>query len=144
MASKFSILACVVCIAVLPLCAEAEEVTATSLLKKGTVLTEADLNIEATDTEDVREIREAYVGLELRRTIYEGNIINRNHVSEPQLVKRNGPVTMIYRYGTMKLTAKGRSMGSGALGDHVTVLNVSSRKKVYGVVTGPERVEVTQ
>lgn len=127
-----------------PLCAQAEEVTATTLLRKGTVLTDADVLIETAADEDLALIRTNYVGLELKRTIYAGHKISRTHVGPPILVKRNGPVTMVYRYGTMKLTAKGRALSAGAIGDNVTIMNTGSRKKVYGIVSGPELVEISQ
>lgn len=124
--------------------AYAEDVTAAQMLRKGTVLTDADVNIKISPSEDFTEIRSAFVGQELRRTIYAGHKINRAHVGAPILVKRNAPVTMIYNYGTMRLTAKGRALGAGSIGDTINVMNTSSRKKIIGIVTGPETVEVSQ
>ncbi|PHR91182.1 MAG: flagella basal body P-ring formation protein FlgA [Robiginitomaculum sp.] len=129
---------------VMPLCAQAEEVTATTLLRKGTVLTDADVLIKTNADEDQALIRTNYIGLELKRTVYAGHKISRTHVGPPILVKRNGPVTMVYRYGTMKLTAKGRALSAGSIGESVTIVNIGSRKKVYGIVSGPELVEISQ
>lgn len=144
MAIRFTVLVLAVCLGAVSFSAQAEEVTAAIMLKKGTVLADADVNIVTNDGEDFAEVREAYIGLELKRTIYEGHKITRGHVGAPIIVKRNTPVTMVYTYGTMKLTAKGRALGAGAIGDSITVMNTSSRKKIYGIVSGPEMVEVTQ
>lgn len=139
---KLAICAAAFCL--LPLCAGAEEVTATQVLRKGTVLTDADMDIKTTSDEDFSEVRSAYIGQELRRTIYAGHKINRAHVGAPIMVKRNSSVTMIYNYGAMRLTAKGRALGAGSIGDSINVMNISSRKKIIGIVSGPETVEVSQ
>ena len=135
---------CVTALCLAAFNAHAEDVTAAQMLRKGTVLTDADVDIKTLPSEDFAEVRLAFVGQELRRTIYAGHKINRAHVGAPILVKRNAPVTMIYNYGTMRLTAKGRALGAGSIGDTINVMNTSSRKKIIGIVTGPETVEVSQ
>lgn len=122
----------------------AAEVTASVLLRKGTIISDADVDIKLEDHEDFSVIRSAYIGQELRRTIYAGHKISHAYIGPPVVVKRNGNVTMVYIYGSMKLTAKGRALNGGAVGDTITVMNTGSRKKVYGIITGPEMVEVTR
>ncbi|PHR57712.1 MAG: flagella basal body P-ring formation protein FlgA [Robiginitomaculum sp.] len=128
----------------LPFTALGAEVTASVLLRKGTIISDADIDIKIESHEDFSAVRLAYIGQELRRTIYAGHKISHAYVGPPIVVKRNGNVTMVYTYGSMKLTAKGRALNGGAVGDTITVMNTGSRKKVYGVIMGPEMVEVTR
>lgn len=129
---------------VLSASAFAVEVKAIGSLKKGTILTSAHLEIITEDDENYDEIKSQYVGLEMKRNIADGNKISLAHVGAPVLVKRNAPVTMTYTYGAMRLSARGRALGGGSLGDDIIVLNVSSRKKVYGVISGPDMVEIVR
>lgn len=140
----YKLTVCIICFILMPFCAIAEEVTATQMLRKGTVLSDADIDIQVKTGEDFAAIRNVYIGQELKRTIYAGHKINRAHIGAPILVKRNAPVTMVYTYGSMRLTAKGRALGAGSIGDSISVMNISSRKKVIGIVSGPELIEVTQ
>ncbi len=121
---------------------QAEIVTANAMLKKGTVLTDEDVSIKLSAGENFAEVRALFVGSELRRTIYAGRTISKSYIGPPILVKRNTSVTMVYTYGTMRLTAKGRALGAGALGDSISVMNMSSRKKVTGIISGSDMIEV--
>ena len=136
--------AIILLVLILPHLAHAEEVTASVLLRNGTILTDADVNIKTEAQEDVQAVRSAYIGQQLKRTIYAGQKINKAHVGAPILVKRNATVTMVYQHGALKLTAKGRALSAGAMGDTISILNASSRKKVFGTVSGHELVEITQ
>ncbi len=122
--------------------ASAEIVTANAMLKKGTVLTDEDVSIKLSVGENFAEVRAAYIGSELRRTIYPGRTIAKSYIGPPILVKRNTSVTMVYTYGTMRLTAKGRALGAGVLGDSISVMNMSSRKKVTGIISSSDTVKV--
>lgn len=137
-------LAAFLCLMCFSASALAEEVTAATLLRSGTVLSDMDIIITVEAGEDERSVREVYIGQQLKRTIYAGQKIKLAFLGAPILIKRNANVTMVYSRGTMRLTAKGRALTQGAMGDEISILNVSSRKKVYGIVSGHDLIEVTQ
>jgi len=117
-------------------------VTASSTLKRGSQLSASDLVIKDAGGVAKADILAEYVGKELARTIYNGSPIRQNDVKEPVMVRRNSRVNMIYRLGRLEITATGRALQEGALGDMVTVINLDSRKKVDGVVTARGTVEM--
>jgi len=67
--------------------------------------------------------------------------LERGHIlsaSDLQLAK----VNMVYRIGLLEMSAYGRALGNGAVGDIITVMNLDSRQKVSGVVRKDGSVEV--
>ncbi len=121
---------------------QALTVAANATLQRGTQLTERDLIIKETGKAPSSDVLAEYVGMELARTIYQGTPIRLNDVKPPVLVRRNSRVSMIYRIGRLEIKAVGRAIQEGGLGDRVTIINLDSRKKVDGVVTGRGTVEM--
>ncbi len=109
----------------------AEELAARTL-PRGTILTASDIS---GDDQDL-------LGLEVIRNIRKGNRVDRTFLREPHIVKRNDRVTLVFIQGRLRLETTGRSLGSGALGDRVTIMNTDSRQKVVGYISGPGSVEV--
>jgi flagella basal body P-ring formation protein FlgA len=63
-------------------------------------------------------------------------------VAKPDLVQRDGNVTLIYQAAGLYLTVRGKSLDSGAEGDTVNVLNLQSNHTIAGVVVGRDQVRV--
>lgn len=75
------------------------------------------------------------LGFEAQRVLYRGRPIREGDVGAPARVERNEIVTLIYRAGTLNIATEGRSLGRGAAGDRVKVLNLSSRNTVVGSIS---------
>lgn len=116
----------------------AEDVIATRNLVRGNVVTVNDLKITSTNF----DLANVYVGMQLRRTIYQGQKLQSTDLEKKVLVERNEIVAMAYSSGNLLITTYGRSLGRGALGEVVQIMNSRSRKKVQAIVTGPGYVEV--
>jgi len=82
------------------------------------------------------------VGMAGRRPLYPGRPIQSSSVGAPVVVQRNRPVKLIFNDGMLSLTAKGRALQDGGVGDLVRVMNVSSSTVVTGTVSGPRTVSV--
>lgn len=115
--------------------ADAEQVTANRPLQRGAVIREGDVTGPYA-TED-------YVGQELVRSVRAGAVMTPRHVRTPLQVERNDTVTLVFRRGALTMETTGRSLGEGAEGDRVSVLNTTSRKRVTGRIIGHGLVEVT-
>jgi flagella basal body P-ring formation protein FlgA len=61
---------------------------------------------------------------------------------KPQIVQRNETVTITYQVPGIMLTARGKAIEAGALGDVVGVLNIQSNRTVQATVIGPGRVSI--
>ncbi len=82
------------------------------------------------------------VGQAVRRPLPEGRPIRTGDVEPPLLVQRKGMVTITLETPRMKLTAQGRALEDGALGDVVRVENIQSRRTIEATVMGPNAVVV--
>ncbi|MCB1352115.1 MAG: flagellar basal body P-ring formation protein FlgA [Rhodobacteraceae bacterium] len=85
---------------------------------------------------------EDVVGQEAKVTLYPGRPILRGQVGAPALVERNAVVRMIYEQGPLNITADGRVLDRGGVGETVRVMNLSSRQIVAGTVEADGSVKV--
>lgn len=122
----------------------AADITANTVLKRGSILTNSNISVSLNTGENLEAVRKNYVGQQLIRTVYAGHKIETRYLGEPVLVKRNAQVNMVYSFGAMRLSAKGRALQAGAKGETINVMNVSSRKKVLAVILDNNIVEVGQ
>jgi flagella basal body P-ring formation protein FlgA len=113
----------------------ADQVTANRALQRGAIIREGDLSGPY--------VTEDYVGRELVRSVRSGAVMSPHHVRTPLAVKRNETVTLIFKRGALTMETMGRSLDQGSLGDRVSVLNATSRKRITGRIIGQGLVEVT-
>lgn len=115
--------------------ADTEQVTANRALQRGALIREGDVTGPYA-TQD-------YVGQELIRSVRAGAVMTPRHVRTPLQVERNETVTLVFRRGALTMETTGRALDEGAVGDRVSVMNITSRKRITGRVIGQGLVEVT-
>lgn len=82
------------------------------------------------------------VGQEARVALYAGRPIHFGDIGPPALVERNDLVKLIFRDGVLLIATEGRSLGRGAEGDFIRVMNLSSRTTITGRVNADGIIEV--
>jgi flagella basal body P-ring formation protein FlgA len=82
------------------------------------------------------------LGMVPRRALKAGEMIRSADLAKPILVEKAALVTVTYAGKGLTLTMRGRSQGSGSMGDVVKVQNLQSKKVVEGVITGPGQVTI--
>ncbi len=80
------------------------------------------------------------VGMETRRVLHAGESVRLEDVRHPILVTKGSTVTMTFEAPGIVLTAAGRAMSEGGMGETVTVQNPASFRQVGAIVTGPGQV----
>jgi len=120
----------------------AATVTANVTLQRGVVIQAEDLTIKTSANENRDEILGAYLGKQLKRTVYAGFKLNPAFVGNPILVKRNSRVNMIYRFGHLEINAWGRALDEGGAGDVISIMNLESRKRIQGIILPSGIIEV--
>lgn len=75
------------------------------------------------------------VGMAATRSLRPGDMIRVRDVERPVLVSRGSLVTMSLRTAFMTLSAQGRALENGSVGDVVRVRNLRSNQTVLGTVT---------
>ena len=86
---------------------------------------------------------EAAAGMEARRVLRAGEVLSASDLRRPVVVNKGQTVTMTFAAPGVDLTAMGRAMGEGGVGDTVTVQNPASFRMVSAVVTGAGTVRAT-
>jgi flagella basal body P-ring formation protein FlgA len=81
------------------------------------------------------------VGRQTRRVLRAGLSMRNDDVRAPILVNKGTTVTMVFDAPGITLTATGKAMSEGGLGETVTVQNPASYRQISAVVTGPGTVK---
>lgn len=79
-------------------------------------------------------------GMEARRFLKAGEPVRNDDVRHPILVTKGATVTMTFAVPGITLTATGRAVSEGGMGETVTVLNPISYRQISAVVTGVGQV----
>jgi flagellar basal body P-ring formation protein FlgA len=82
-------------------------------------------------------------GMEARRMLRAGDVVRADDVRHPVVVIKGSTVTMTFEAPGVSLTATGRAMSEGGVGDTVTVQNPASYRLISGIVTGPGAVRAS-
>ena len=82
------------------------------------------------------------VGQAARRALRAGAAVSGHDVSALQAVKANEIVTLTYDNEGVSLSLQAKALTGGAVGETINVQNVTSKKTVQAVVTGPGQAAV--
>lgn len=84
----------------------------------------------------------AVVGQQAVRVLKPEDTVMSGDLAPLALVHRNKAVTVWSRQGGLLLKTVGRAMADGVYGEKILVRNEVSREAFYGIVTGPDTVEL--
>lgn len=118
----------------------ARSVERNEVLKSSDVITErrpkAEVGGDAAD-------RNHAIGMQMRRQLRAGQALRVVDLAKPDLVQRDDNVTLVYESTGLYLTMRGKALEGGTEGDTVNVLNLQSKRNVYGVVVGRGQVAIS-
>jgi len=70
----------------------------------------------------------------LKRPLAQGSLLRYGHVARPRLITRGQSVTLVAGASGVEVRMQGKAMASGAEGDRLIVTNISSGRRIEGVV----------
>ncbi len=124
-----------------------EVVKTTRLVKKGEILTKENIKMENIKTElpleNAIQSVEYASGYETSRNLPKGKIITQNIIKKPALVNKGDKILILAEKGGMKITAPGILKEDGFADAMVRVLNIESKKIIYGRLLDVNTVKVT-
>lgn len=82
------------------------------------------------------------IGMKLKRPLAIGSLVQPDHVTLPEIIRRGESVTIKSGGGMIEVTASGKSLMDGTLGQRVQVRNERSERIIEGVVTAPGVITV--
>lgn len=122
--------------------ASAETLVAARTLRAQTVLAPGDLTVADGVVPGALTAPDEAIGLETRVAIYQGRPIRPDDLGPPAVIDRNQLVVLSYVAGALTITAEGRALGRGGVGDRIRVMNLASRTTVTGLVAADGSVRV--
>jgi flagella basal body P-ring formation protein FlgA len=116
-------------------------------IARGDVIGESDLTYTTVDgaalMSGVPTRIDDVKGMQTRRMLSAGQPFRGDDVRKPIVVTKGETVTMQFIVPGVELTAMGRAMSEGGIGDTVTIQNPASYRMISGVVTAPGTVRAT-
>jgi flagella basal body P-ring formation protein FlgA len=113
-------------------------------IQRGEVISDSDLSYQmVTGSRAGASIAASMTdldGREARRYLRAGEPVRTDDVRRPVLVTKGSTVTMTFDAPGITLTAPGRAMSEGGIGESVIVLNPVSYRQISATVTGAGQV----
>jgi len=82
------------------------------------------------------------IGQIARRALAAGSVLANAHLRAPDAVRRGDQVTLVSRQNGIEVRMAGRALVAGSIGERISAENLSSRRRVQGVVMGDGQVQV--
>lgn len=121
-------------------------VVARDTLRRDHRITAADLDLRHVSIAQVPATAfsslDEVVGAAVRRSLPAGRPVRQEDVGPPIVLDKNALIEIVYETPGMVLSASGRALDEGAVGDAVRVKPEGQGKIVIGEVAGPGRVVV--
>ena len=121
-------------------------VVSSKRLNRYRIASKEDLRLEKRDMARVpRNVitkLEEVVGKRIKRRIDVGSIITADLLDLPPVIRRGDMVTITVETDILKITTLGEARKNGLEGEMIKVLNIASRKEVYGIVMDPKTVKI--
>ncbi|MBO9411821.1 MULTISPECIES: flagellar basal body P-ring formation chaperone FlgA [unclassified Ruegeria] len=125
-----------------PSAALADIVVPTRTIRAKEIIAPTDLVTKEQDVPGAVATPDILVGQEARVALYPGRPIRAGDFGPPALVDRNDLVVLVFERQPLSITAEGRALGRGAVGDRIRVMNLSSRTTVTGFIRRDGQIEV--
>ena len=115
-------------------------------IARGDTIAESDLTYATVDGNalmaGVATSMDEVKGMQARRVLAAGQPMRGDDVRRPVVVSKGQTVTMTFSAPGVEVTAVGRAMSEGGVGDTVTVQNPASFRMVSATITAPGTVRV--
>jgi flagella basal body P-ring formation protein FlgA len=82
------------------------------------------------------------VGMQTKRDMFAGSILRASDIGPPALVRRGEAVTLEVRKGALAISAPGRALADGGMGEAVRVVNLATNRTLDARVAGTALVSV--
>ncbi|MBB1126651.1 flagellar basal body P-ring formation protein FlgA [Thiospirillum jenense] len=111
-------------------------------------ITAADVQLEQRDVSVLPngyfDTPSAVLGLQTKRVLVPGQVLNSGQLMPPLLIKRGQLVTLRAGAGGVHVDMQGEALADGSLGQRIQARNQSSRRVVEGVIIADGIIEVAQ
>jgi len=82
------------------------------------------------------------VGKRVKKSLLSGTVLRTDTVELPPLIKRGDVVTILATSGALQVTTLGTAKNNGQQGDRIRVVNLDTRKVLFGYILDSKTVQV--
>lgn len=114
-------------------------------IKSGEVLSEADYQWEYRDARQLRAtsvLNEAPQGYIVKGTLRAGEILDLQRLEAPAVVQKGDRVAVKVVGSGITIVGTGMALEPGRIGQSIRIVNLDSKKEIFGTVTGAQMAEV--
>ena len=111
-------------------------------IRAGERINRENLAISEPLSDETRIALSSIIGKAARRALYPGKAITLSDTAPLQVVDRNDIVQVEFTKGLLELSASGRALGAGGIGETIRVMNMDSRSIISGVIIEEGKVKV--
>jgi flagella basal body P-ring formation protein FlgA len=124
--------------------AKVEVLTYNRSLEAGEIVQPEDLSWTKLAAAPVGAPRDAdaLIGKAAKRPLRSGSAASTRDVTNPLVVKRDDMVEVVLALDGVNLSLQAKAMGAAAVGDTVSLMNLSSKKVIQAVVAAPGKAVV--
>lgn len=124
--------------------AMADTVVPARTIRAHSIISDTDVTLSAAQMPNGYARLADVVGQEARVTLYPGRPILVDDIGPPAIVSRNQVVPIEFSGRGLRISAEGRALERGAVGDRVRIMNLSSRATLFGRVQPDGTIQVKQ
>ncbi len=110
----------------------AEEIIVARAKRSGDIIVAADL-VAPSSTDALRRAS-TFIGRQATRNLRPGEALAPEDLQAPRLILRNAVIQMEFANGPMLISAEGKALDAGGLGDRIRVMNMTSKRIVSAIV----------
>jgi len=121
-------------------------IVAARSLRRGETITESDVTTKSVALDKRNGAGAAdlasVIGMKVKREIHPGQVIKTDYLHEPPVIKRGEVVMLVAESQMLRVTTQGRAKEDGCQGDSIRVMNLASKREIFGLVGGPALIKV--
>lgn len=112
----------------------ADVVVPSRTIRANAIISETDVTLASTEIPNGYARLSDVIGQESRIVLYAGRPILLDDIGPPAIVTRNQIVEVRYTASGLSISAEGRALERGAIGDRIRVMNLASRMTIFGQI----------
>ncbi len=112
----------------------ADVVVPSRTIRANAIISETDVTLASTEIPNGYARLSDVIGQESRIVLYAGRPILFDDIGPPAIVTRNQIVEVRYTASGLSISAEGRALERGAIGDRIRVMNLASRMTIFGQI----------
>lgn len=124
--------------------ASADTVIATGTIRANSIISPADVSLDAGDVTNAFSSIADVIGQEARTTLYTGRPIFFEDVGPPAVVTRNQIVVIEYHAAGLRIVTEARALQRGAAGDRIRIMNLDSKATLFGRIQENGTIRVSK